>query len=359
MSSSHCENNIAKSVLYLILTSFAIAQDFTSSTSSSPHLSTTTTTCSANTDIVDGNNNINDNSCTKTPSMKRTMASAIAKVIPKDKLYMSEPNPSWFGNKANAPDDPSWTNGNWLKSRFHFSFAEYNNPKNSNFGVLRVMNDDLVQPKRGFGTHPHRDMEIITYIVHGQLTHKDSIGNGETLGRGSIQFMTAGSGIQHSETNDGDKPLRFIQTWIVPRSSRLKPNYGSYNASTKSCESQKNSLLHLASDTENKSIDSPVKVNQNVNCKAAEIELGNTIQVDIPKGRQAYLLCIEGELKVNGKTLTKYDGMEIHGTADDDSVDGLVLDVEASGVEDTENGKVAHFLMFDMPADPRSGRTDV
>lgn len=99
--------------------------------------------------------------------------------------------PAWFGNPGNE-NNPKWTNANWLKSRFHFSFAEYNNPKNSNFGVLRVMNDDLVQPSRGFGTHGHREMEICTYVVNGELTHKDSMGTQESLGKGSIQFMTAG-----------------------------------------------------------------------------------------------------------------------------------------------------------------------
>ncbi len=87
-------------------------------------------------------------------------------------------------------NDAKWTNSNWLKSRFHFSFAEYSSRHNQDFGVLRVMNDDLVQPNRGFGTHPHSDMEIITYIVEGELTHKDSMGTEETLGRGAIQFMT-------------------------------------------------------------------------------------------------------------------------------------------------------------------------
>lgn len=98
---------------------------------------------------------------------------------------------AWFGNPGNEKS-PKWTNENWLKSRFHFSFAEYNNPKNANFGVLRVMNDDLVQPSRGFGAHGHREMEICTYVVHGELTHKDSMGTSESLGKGSIQFMTAG-----------------------------------------------------------------------------------------------------------------------------------------------------------------------
>lgn len=96
------------------------------------------------------------------------------------------------------------------------------------FGVLRVMNDDLVQPKRGFGTHPHRDMEICTYIVEGELTHQDSMGTKETLGRGSVQFMTAGRGVQHSEHNlHPSAPLRFIQIWIMTRQNGLPPNYGS------------------------------------------------------------------------------------------------------------------------------------
>ena len=103
-------------------------------------------------------------------------------------LFVSEPNPSWFGNGPNEKS-PSWTNGNWLKSRFHFSFAEYRNPANSQFGPLRVMNDDLVQPLRGFGTHPHRDAEIMTYVVQGTLTHEDSMGNKGNVNRGGLQYL--------------------------------------------------------------------------------------------------------------------------------------------------------------------------
>uniref|UniRef100_A0A7S2TL20 Pirin N-terminal domain-containing protein n=1 Tax=Lotharella oceanica TaxID=641309 RepID=A0A7S2TL20_9EUKA len=146
--------------------------------------------------------------------------------IPNSKLAVSEPEPAWFGNPGNI-DDTKWTNKNWLKSRFHFSFAEYTNYANTNFGVLRVMNDDLVQPKRGFGEHPHRDAEICTYVVHGQLTHQDSMGTKESLGKGSIQFMTAGTGVRHSEHNLHNEPLRFIQMWLTPKAGGLKPNYGS------------------------------------------------------------------------------------------------------------------------------------
>mmetsp|Transcript_5665 Transcript_5665/g.13347 ORF Transcript_5665/g.13347 Transcript_5665/m.13347 type:complete len:281 (+) Transcript_5665:127-969(+) len=270
------------------------------------------------------------------------------KVIPNKKLYVSEPNPMWFGNEGNPRSDPSWTNKNWLKSRFHFSFAEYRNHQNSNFGVLRVMNDDLVQPHRGFGTHPHGNMEIVTYIVNGKLTHEDSMGSSQSLGRGSIQFMTAGTGIRHSEYNHTDKPLRFIQTWIVPEKSGLEPKYGGYDASDKLT---KNEVRHLASSTKDNASDTPVKLNQDVNCSAGELELGKCLSVELPKGRQAYLLCLEGTLKVNGNTLARHDACEITG-------DGKPLEIEATGVEQTENGEVGHFLMFDMKEVEGSGRKD-
>lgn len=271
------------------------------------------------------------------------------KVVPNEKLYVSEPDPSMFGNSANPSSDPNWTNKNWLKSRFHFSFAEYHNSGNSNFGVLRVMNDDLVQPYRGFGTHPHGNMEIITYVVDGALTHQDSMGTKESLGRGSIQFMTAGTGVRHSEFNDGGTPLRFIQTWIVPSKGGLKPNYGSYAGDP---DLRKNSLHHLVSNVEDKSTSTPVEINQDVDAFASEIELGKKVMYELPKGRQAYLLCIEGGVKVNGKELGKYDACEITGT-------GGVLEIEATDTEKTEHGDLAHILMFAMKAIPGSGRADI
>jgi redox-sensitive bicupin YhaK (pirin superfamily) len=271
------------------------------------------------------------------------------KVIPNKYLFVSEPDPSWFGNESNPTSDPAWTNKNWLKSRFHFSFAEYNNPANQNFGVLRVMNDDLVQPHRGFGTHPHRDMEIITYIVNGKLTHQDSMGTKESLGRGSIQFMTAGSGVRHSEFNHGDEPLRFIQTWIVPSERGLKPNYGSCSGSA---EGRKNKFQHLVSNVKDSTTSTPVQINQNVDAYASELDLGSTITMNLPAKRQAYLLCMEGAVKVNGKQLYKYDSCEITGS-------GGTLEIEATDVEETENGNVAHILMFTMNAVPGAGRKDI
>jgi len=144
------------------------------------------------------------------------MSAAVAiKKIPESKLGVSEPPPSWFGNRENERNNGKWTNTNWLKSRFHFSFAEYSNPRNQNFGVLRVMNDDLVQPDRGFGEHPHRDVEICTYVVEGKLTHKDSMGTAETLGRGAVQFMTAGQVAIRFRCLSSAHRLSSLRVWCL------------------------------------------------------------------------------------------------------------------------------------------------
>jgi len=276
------------------------------------------------------------------------------KIIPNDKLFVSEPNPYMFGNSANDEFNPKWTNENWLKSRFHFSFAEYRSRANSNFGVLRVMNDDLVQPHRGFGEHGHGDMEICTYVVEGKLTHEDSMGTSESLGRGSIQFMTAGSGVRHSEFNHGDEPLRFIQTWIVPSKHGLPPNYGSSCGpqTADAIESGKNKIHHLVSDVKNAEVETPVKISQDADAHAAELELGQSVKHELPEGRQAYLICLEGKIKINNQhELSRHDACEI--------TQGGTLEIEAVDVEDTEHGKLAHFLMFSMKEVPGSGRTDL
>jgi redox-sensitive bicupin YhaK (pirin superfamily) len=303
------------------------------------------------------------------------------RVIPKDKLYVSEPNPISFGNVDNPPISlPHWTNDNWLQSRFHFAFAEYDNVLNERFGVLRVINDDLVQPERGFATHGHRDMEIVTYIVHGELTHEDSIGNKETLRRGSIQYMTAGTGVEHSEHNHNeDTPMRCIQTWILPAEYGLQPRYGSYSPADPNTKvkvgdlSWQNKLRHLVTNINGKSEDwakVPVKVHQDVDCYTAELEAGAQIIFELPKGRMAYIVCIEGGVSVASETPTKhtttttpiqcsshhyqmlkYDGCEITGS-------GGALSITCTDTEETENGDLAHILMFTMASVPGAGRTD-
>jgi len=258
-----------------------------------------------------------------------------------------------FGNDPNPTNDPAWSNANWLKSRFHFSFAEYSNFRNQDFGVLRVMNDDLVQPHRGFGTHPHRDMEIITYIVSGKLTHKDSMGTEETLGRGSIQFMTAGTGIRHSEHNLGDEPLRFIQTWIRPVSFGLTPNYGSCGGSA---ELRKNQMQHLVSNVMDKSTSTPVEISQETDCYVAELNLGAEVTLNLPAGKMAYFLCIEGEVKLNKEaTLKRHDAAEIMGNGETGQIK-----IQATEVEKVEGGdEVAHVLVFTMKEVNGAGRKDI
>jgi redox-sensitive bicupin YhaK (pirin superfamily) len=280
------------------------------------------------------------------------------KHIPSAKLFTSEPDPAWFGNPANTPQNPSWDNrsSNWLKSRFHFSFAEYSNRHNSNFGVLRVMNDGFVQPSRGFGTHGHADMEIVTYIVEGSLTHKDSMGTEESLGPGSVQFMTAGRGIRHSEYNlDNQHGLRFIQSWIVPRKRGLKPNYGSFDPNEDDSCVVRNEWKHLVSDVENKSVTTPVEIEQDANLYVAELDEGQSLSFTLMKNRMAYVLCVDGSVKVasgsNDVGLGRHDGCELVPSTGSDG--GEIMFVTGDAI-------TAHLLMYEMEyTGGVAGRTDL
>lgn len=273
-------------------------------------------------------------------------ASSSLRKVAESRLYVSEPDPRMFGNRGNEGNNPSWTNSNWLKSRFHFSFAEYNSRHNTNFGVLRVMNDDLVQPARGFGAHPHRDAEICTYVVRGALSHKDSQGNEETLGPGSIQFMTAGTGVTHSEHNHTpDQDLRFIQMWLTPRRRGLTPNYGSLAGTPDRTPS--NEWQHLVSDTTG-STSTPVQINTDANIFVATLTEGKHVQLPIGAARQAYLLCVEGGATIEqvGETVqvVQHDAVEVHGTGEL----GVIAGPEG-----------AHVLVVEMAAEDSAGRTDL
>jgi len=193
----------------------------------------------------------------------------------------------------------------WLKSKFHFSFAEYYNPNNMGFGVLRVINDDLINPNTGFDTHPHHDMEIISYVVEGQLTHGDSMDNASTLKRGHIQYMSAGTGVYHSEHNLGENIARLLQIWILPDKKGYSPDYGEYRFDW---DERKNKWLHMVSG---KSGNAAVKVNQDVNLSTLELENNNEIDYLVKEGRQAYLVQIEGKSNINGIILKQRDAMEI------------------------------------------------
>lgn len=193
----------------------------------------------------------------------------------------------------------------WLRSIFHFSFADYYNPANMQFGVLRVLNDDLVDPSSGFDTHPHRDMEIISYVVDGALSHGDSMGNRHTLNRGHVQYMSAGTGVYHSEHNLGDSVLRFLQIWILPDRSGHEPQYGDHRFSW---EDRQDAWLHIVSGTEGTA---PVKIHQDANIHVAAISPGKSLDFNVGEGRQAYLVLVEGKASIGVIALEARDAMEI------------------------------------------------
>ncbi|EHI99713.1 Pirin domain protein [Clostridium sp. DL-VIII] len=193
----------------------------------------------------------------------------------------------------------------WLRSKFHFSFAEYYNPFNIRFGTLRVINDDLIEPDTGFDTHPHKDMEIITYVINGDLTHEDSMGNKNTITRGHVQYMSAGTGVYHSEINYGEKRLRLLQIWILPEKSGYNPDYGDYRFKWNDRE---NKWLHMVSS---KKGEAPIKINQDTNIYSLELEKENEIKFLVGEKRQAYLVQIEGKSKINNIELNVQDGLEI------------------------------------------------
>ncbi len=197
------------------------------------------------------------------------------------------------------------SNLGWLNSIFHFSFAEYYNPKNIHFGQLRVINDDLVAPGTGFNLHPHKEMEIVSYVVNGDLTHGDSMGNKNTVTRGHVQYMSAGTGVFHSEHNLGNETLRFLQIWILPDRAGYEPNYGDYQFNW---EDRHNQWLHMVSS---KKGDAPIKINQDANIYSLELEAGKEISFPVSAERQAYLVQIEGSSTINDLSLNTRDAMEI------------------------------------------------
>ena len=196
----------------------------------------------------------------------------------------------------------------WLDSHFHFSFNGYYNPSNMHFGVLRVLNDDLVQPGTGFDTHPHANMEILSYVVSGELTHADSMGNKRSLSRGQVQYMSAGTGITHSEYNLGGELLRFLQIWIMPDKQGAQPDYGDVRFNFADRE---NAWLHIAAGRNNAAAQAPIKMHADINIYAAAMDKGRVPDFKVASGRQAYMTIIEGSVSVNGLRASTRDALEI------------------------------------------------
>jgi len=194
----------------------------------------------------------------------------------------------------------------WLSSRHSFSFGHYYDPEHLGFGALRVINDDRVQPGQGFGTHPHRDMEIISIVVEGALEHRDSLGTGSVIRPGEVQRMTAGTGVQHSEFNPSPgEEVRFLQIWIEPERTGLTP---SYEQRAFPSDEMRNRWRIVASHDGR---DDSLKVHQDVSIYRAQLAGGKSVQHSIQPDRQAWIQVIEGTVEVNGQRLAEGDGAAI------------------------------------------------
>jgi quercetin 2,3-dioxygenase len=191
----------------------------------------------------------------------------------------------------------------WLNTYHTFSFADYYDPAHMGFRSLRVINDDRVAPGRGFGTHPHRDMEIFSYVLEGALQHKDSMGNGSVLHPGQIQLMSAGRGVAHSEFNPSDaEEVRLLQIWIQPRERGLTPSYTEWHPRAEQAAAPK--VLVISPDgRENSAV-----IHQDAEIYRIRLQPGQTVTHELKAGRGAWVQIAEGELTLNGIALTTGDG---------------------------------------------------
>ena len=200
------------------------------------------------------------------------------------------------------------TQWGWLDSRHTFSFGDYNDSDHMGFRSLRVLNDDRVQPGQGFGTHGHRDMEILSYVLEGALEHKDSSGGGGVIRPGEIQFMRAGSGVQHSEYNHSkSEPVHFLQIWIVPDKQGLQPTYGQQAFDA---DAAKRSFVLLASK---EGRDGMIQVQQDVDVWVTLLGNGERRKLPLAPGRGAWIHVARGSVDVNGTLLREGDGAAVSG----------------------------------------------
>ncbi len=197
-------------------------------------------------------------------------------------------------------------NHGWLEAKHTFSFAEYYDPDRVQFGKLRVINEDRIAPGQGFGTHPHRDMEIVTYVIAGAIEHKDSMGNGTIITEGEVQRMTAGTGVLHSEFNhSSEEELHLLQIWILPERNGLEPGYEQQRFDRESKLNQ----LRLVGSRDGR--DGSMTIHQDVSLYASVLEAGTELAHDLGQDRRAFVQIVEGDLKVNGRMLAAGDGARI------------------------------------------------
>lgn len=224
-------------------------------------------------------------------------------------------------------DQRGRANHGWLDSQHTFSFANYYDPSHMGFRDLRVINEDRVAPGAGFPTHPHRDMEIISYVIQGAIEHRDSLGNGSVIRPGDVQRMSAGTGVAHSEFNASQRePLHFLQIWIVPRERGIAPGYEQKAFS----EDERTNTLRLVASPDGR--DGSVTIHQDTLLFSSLIERGKVIEHRLDDDRHAWLQVVGGRLNANGVEVVTGDGLAVN--------DETALRIEAA--EDS------HILLFDL-----------
>jgi redox-sensitive bicupin YhaK (pirin superfamily) len=215
----------------------------------------------------------------------------------------------------------------WLNTWHSFSFADYYDPNNMGFRSLRVINEDFIAPAMGFGMHPHRDMEIITYVLEGAIRHKDNLGNGSVIVPGEVQRMSAGTGIVHSEFNGSEsEQAHLLQIWIMPDKRAAEPGYDQRPFPKTEIDGR----LRLVASRDGR--DGALSINQDVDLYASSLEAGTRLEHRLAPGRYAWVQVARGGLNINGTTLAAGDG-------------AAISDEERLAIEATES---AEFLLFDL-----------
>jgi quercetin 2,3-dioxygenase len=215
----------------------------------------------------------------------------------------------------------------WLQTQYTFSFADYYDPQNMGFRDLRVINEDYIAPAQGFPTHGHRDMEIVTYVINGELSHRDSMGNGETIRPNEVQRMTAGTGVLHSEYSSPTDKTHLLQIWILPEKQNLQPGYEQKYFAPEEKQGKLKLVASRGGD------DGSVTINQDVDLYASLLNSGESVEHQLKDGRHAWIQVISGSLEANGEKLDAGDGAAIS--------EEQVLKLNA-GKDNTE------FLLFDL-----------
>ncbi|WP_299335338.1 pirin family protein [uncultured Psychroserpens sp.] len=209
-------------------------------------------------------------------------------------------------------DTRGFANHGWLKSHHTFSFASYQNQERMNFGALRVLNDDVVQPKMGFGTHPHQNMEIISIPLKGALSHKDSMGNKRAIEVGEVQVMSAGTGLTHSEFNDSKTDeVNFLQLWIIPEALSVEPNYEQRAFASEGKQNQLQTVVAPKDKLEGDAL----PISQQAYIYRTSLDAGKSVHLDIKSGQNGfYIFVVDGEVDIADTILRKRDAIGISET---------------------------------------------